>query len=58
MEKKEISTLFRQYYAAECVMRINERYGVEMPIARAVYGILYEGKSPAASLKLLTEKLI
>ena len=39
-------------------MRINERYGVEMPIARAVYGILYEGKSPAASLKLLTEKLI
>lgn len=40
-------------------MRINERYGVEMPIAPGpVYGILYEGKSPAASLKLLTEKLI
>ena len=54
----EMSMVAEGYYAAECVMRINERYGVEMPIARAVYGILYEGKSPAASLKLLTEKLI
>ena len=54
----EMSMVAEGYYAAECVMRINERYGVEMPIARAVYGILYEGKSPAAGLKLLTEKLI
>ena len=54
----EMSMVAEGYYAAECVMRINERYGVEMPIARAVYGIPYEGKSPAASLKLLTEKLI
>lgn len=54
----EMSMVAEGYYAAECVMRINERYGVEMPIARAVYGILYEGESPAASLKLLTGKLI
>lgn len=31
----EMSMVAEGYYAAECVMRINERYGVEMPIARA-----------------------
>ena len=56
--RMEMSMVAEGYYATECVMRINERYGVEMPIARTVYGILYEGKSPAAGLKLLTGKLI
>ena len=33
------------YYAADCIKRVNERLGINMPIAEAVYDILYRRMS-------------
>jgi glycerol-3-phosphate dehydrogenase (NAD(P)+) len=53
----EMNMIAEGYYAASSMHRINQKYGVEMPICEAVYQILYERKSPYAEMKLLTEKL-
>jgi glycerol-3-phosphate dehydrogenase (NAD(P)+) len=45
------------YYAAKCIKEINEELKVNMPIAEAVYNILYENISPAIEFRLLTENL-
>ena len=45
------------YYASDAINRINKKYRVEMPIAEAVYEILYEEKYPAYVFKRLSEKL-
>jgi glycerol-3-phosphate dehydrogenase (NAD(P)+) len=45
------------YYATKCVVEINKKFQVEMPILEAVYRILYEKISPAIEMRLLTEKL-
>jgi glycerol-3-phosphate dehydrogenase (NAD(P)+) len=40
------------------VPRIVEKYDIEMPIAEAVYGILFENKDPLAAVKeLMTRDL-
>ena len=46
------------YNASKCMREINRRYNVKMPIAEAVYSILYEKISPAIEMRLLTEQLI
>ncbi len=46
------------YYATETIRHINASHGIPMPIAEAVYAILYEGASPAKTMKNLTDKLI
>jgi glycerol-3-phosphate dehydrogenase (NAD(P)+) len=53
----EMNMIAEGYYAANSMHRINEKYGVDMPICEAVYQILYERKSPYAEMKMLTEKL-
>ncbi len=53
----EMNMIAEGYYAANSMHRINEKYGVEMPICEAVYQILYERKSPHSEMKMLTEKL-
>lgn len=53
----EMNMIAEGYYAANSMHRINEKYGVDMPICEAVYQILYEKKSPHVEMKLLTEKL-
>jgi glycerol-3-phosphate dehydrogenase (NAD(P)+) len=45
------------YYAAKCIKEINEEFRVNMPIAEAVYNILYENISPSIEIRLLTENL-
>ena len=45
------------YYATKCIMEINKTTMVDMPIANAVYQILYEGKYPAYVVKRLTDEL-
>lgn len=46
------------YFASECIRHVNQRYGVEMPIADAVYDILYRKIRPRTAMKILTTKLI
>ncbi len=53
----EMNMIAEGYYAANSMHRINEKYGVDMPICEAVYRILYERQSPHVEMKLLTEKL-
>lgn len=53
----EMNMIAEGYYAADCIHRLRSRFGIEMPIAEAVYGILYERKSPAAQLKSILDRL-
>lgn len=46
------------YFASECIRHVNHRYGVEMPIADAVYDILYRKVKARNAMKILTTKLI
>jgi glycerol-3-phosphate dehydrogenase (NAD(P)+) len=53
----EMNMIAEGYYAVACIHEINSNFGVNMPIADAVYHILYDKISPALEIKLLTEKL-
>ncbi len=54
----ELGGVAEGYYASETVRHINDSHGVDMPIAEAVYSILYEGASPSKTIRNLTNKLI
>ncbi len=41
------------YYTVRALLDLEARYGVELPIARAVYQILYENTDPRATLQRL-----
>jgi glycerol-3-phosphate dehydrogenase (NAD(P)+) len=45
------------YYATKCVMEINKKFQVEMPILEAVHNILYEKISPVIEMRLLSDRL-
>lgn len=53
----EMNMVAEGYYAVKCLQEINKQYQVDLPIANAVYNIIYEKISPALEIKLLTEKL-
>lgn len=53
----EMNMVAEGYYAAACLNEINKTHEVSMPIAEAVYNILYEKFSPSIEMRLLTEKL-
>jgi len=53
----EMDMIAEGYYATKCVMEINKKFQVEMPIVEAVYNILYERISPVIEMRILTEKL-
>ena len=54
----EMNMVAEGYFAANCIHIINARHGVQMPIAEAVYDILYQRASPARTMQSLTKKLI
>ncbi len=53
----EMNMTAEGYYAVKSVIEINTKFGVDIPIADAVYRILYEKISPAIEMRILTDKL-
>ncbi|HIZ87032.1 MAG TPA: NAD(P)H-dependent glycerol-3-phosphate dehydrogenase [Candidatus Coprenecus pullistercoris] len=54
----EMSQVAEGYYVTKAIHEINARYGVEMPIADAVYSVLYEQKSPVRVMHRLEDRLM
>ena len=53
----EMSMVAEGYYASKCIHEINKQFNIDMPIAEAVYKILYEHKYPSYVIKHLPSKL-
>src|SRR5690606_35880833 len=53
----EMNMVAEGYYAANCIQQICVKYGIDLPICKAVYAILYGNASPATEMKKLAEKL-
>ncbi len=53
----EMNMIAEGYYASKCLNEVNKKYGVNMPITKMVYEILYEGKNPRASVAALSNIL-
>jgi glycerol-3-phosphate dehydrogenase (NAD(P)+) len=53
----EMNMVAEGYYGVKCIHEMNKKFMVDIPIAEAVYRILYEKISPAIEIKLLTDKL-
>ena len=53
----EMDMVAEGYYAAKCIHEINKEYNLYMPIAEAVYRILYEDCNASDVIRELTEKL-
>ena len=56
--KEEIGMVVEGYHALEAAIALSDKYGVEMPITRAVYDCIMCGKSPkVAMIELMTREL-
>lgn len=53
----EMEMVAEGYYAVKCLVEINKKFNVEMPIIQAVYNIVYEKISPVIEMKILADKL-
>ncbi len=53
----EMSMVAEGYFASKCIHEINKEFRIDMPIAEAVYKILYEHKYPPYVIKQLTDEL-
>lgn len=53
----EMDMIAEGYYATKCLIEINKKFNVELPIIQAVYNILYEKISPAIEMRILADKL-
>lgn len=54
----ELNMVAEGYYASKCIYAINKDVHAEMPIARAVYGILWENVKPSVAFKEVEKRLI
>ncbi len=53
----EMKMIAEGYYATRCIHEINKSYQVDMPIANAVYNIIYENISPFIEMKIMEDKI-
>lgn len=55
--RAEMNMVVEGYYAVRAIREINSRYGVPMPIADAVYAVLYDGADAVRTFRELTCRL-
>ena len=55
---ERLDKLAEGYYTAKALKKLSEEHGVDMPICRAVYDIIYEGKDAQAVFKGLFQRSI
>ena len=48
---EQVGAVVEGYYAAKSAYQLAKKTGVEMPIAREAYEVLYQGKNPAESIR-------
>jgi len=53
----EMNMIAEGYYASKSIYEMNKKFQVEMPIADAVYRILYDGITPVVEMRILADKL-
>ncbi len=53
----EMEMIAEGFYATKSLFEMNRKYEVDMPIAEAVYKIIYERVSPMVEMRLLADKL-
>ena len=54
----EMTMVAEGFYSAACIWQINKKYNIRLPIADAVYSILYENASPRRTIQTLAKELI
>jgi glycerol-3-phosphate dehydrogenase (NAD(P)+) len=54
----EMQMIAEGYYGTKCVIEMNEKYKVRIPIVEAIHRILYENASAPAEIKALREKTL
>lgn len=53
----EMNMIAEGYYAVKCVVEINKKYNVNMPITNAVNNIIYNSKDAKREMELLADQL-
>ena len=53
----EMNMVAEGYFAVKGIHEINKKFNADIPIAEAVYRILYEKISPAMEMRILTDLL-
>lgn len=53
----EMNMVAEGYYACKGIHEMNKKFEVDMPIADAVYNVLYEKISPVVEMRILADKL-
>ena len=53
----EMNMVAEGYYGTRCIYELNQKHKVPMPIADAIYAILYEKSNPTTTIKHLSETL-
>ena len=51
----EMEMIAEGYYGAKCIVEMNQRFKIQIPIINTVYRILYEKTSPKAEIEKLIE---
>lgn len=55
---EKMEKLAEGYYTVKALMSLSQQYGVDMPICRAVYEVIYNGKEPKQTMASLFERSI